>query len=195
MHFFHIRKNDSLSQSLGDIIKSDFKTAINEKAEIFSGFIDKISETCEINCNEIIRNENIIYVIDLNQLGFTQEEPRLYLEIIANKLGFLNEIWEIATKTDYKGRTGAKGMRKFWMPNGAPSDDKPFAMNRPKCKTVCFLKGLNWVYHHRDGLNHTEGDVLKYFNWIDVEATSEIILNVTKHITIDSNSIDPFSSC
>ena len=130
--------------------------------------------------------EDIIYVIDLNQLGFTQKEPKLYLEIIANKPKFLNEIWEIAKRTDYVNKTDAAGMRKFWMPMGAPSDDQPFARNRPSCKTVCFLKGLNWVLHHRDGINHTEGDVLKYFNWTDVNATGEIILNVTKYIAIGS---------
>jgi len=130
--------------------------------------------------------ENIIYVIDLNQLGFIQEEPKLYLEIISNNLGFLNDIWEIAKRTAYVNKTDSAGMRKFWMPMGAPSDDQPFARNRPSCKTVCFLKGLNWVLHHRDGINHTEGDVLKYFNWTDVNATGEIILNITKYITIDS---------
>ena len=36
---------------------------------------------------------------------------------------------------------------------------------------------------HRDGLNHTEGDVLKYFDWDDVSATGEIALNVVKHVT------------
>ena len=130
--------------------------------------------------------EDIAYVIDLNQLGFTQDKPKLYLEIIANKQKFLNEIWEIAERTDYVNKTNAAGMRKFWMPMGAPSDDRPFARNRPSCKTVCFLKGLNWVLHHRDGINHTEGDVLNYFNWTDVNATGEIILNITKYITIDS---------
>jgi len=128
--------------------------------------------------------EDIIYVIDLNQLGFTQEEPKLYLEIISNNLGFLNDIWKIAKRTDYVNKADAAGMRKFWMPMGAPSDDQPFARNRPSCKTVCFLKGLNWVLHHRDGISHTEGDVLKYFNWTDVNATGEIILNITKYITI-----------
>jgi len=137
--------------------------------------------------------EDIAYVIDLNQLGFTQDEPKLYLEIIANKQKFLNEIWEIAERTDYVNKTNSAGMRKFCMPMGAPSDDQPFARNRPSCKTVCFLKGLNWVLHHRDGINHTEGDVLNYFNWTDVNATGEIILNITKYITIDSE--DGFTDC
>jgi len=130
--------------------------------------------------------EDIIYVIDLNQLGFTQEEPKLYLEILSNNLFFLNDIWKIAKRTDYFNRTDSAGMRKFWMPMGAPSDDQPFSRNRKSCKTVCFLKGLNWVLHHRDGLNHKEGDVLKYFNWTDVNATGEIILNITKYVTINS---------
>ena len=130
------------------------------------------------------KDEEIIYVIDLNQLGFTQKQPELHLDILSNNLGFLNEIWEIAKQSSYKKRTGNAGLRKYWMPFGGPSDDQPFACNRPGCKTVCFLKGLNWVLHHRDGLNHTEGDVLKYFNWTDVNVTGEIILNVTKHVTL-----------
>jgi len=32
-----------------------------------------------------------------------------------------------------------------------------------------------------------EGDVLKYFNWTDVSVTGELILNITKHLTLESN--------
>ena len=69
------------------------------------------------------------------------------------------------------------------MPLGAPSDDAPFAI-RPGCKTVCFLKDGGWLYHHRDGQNHQEGDSLKYFDWDDVNATGEIVLNIVKHLTV-----------
>jgi len=131
------------------------------------------------------RDENIIYVIDLNQVGFKQEEPRLTLNIIANKLSFLNEIWEIAKKTDYVNKVGnTADIRPVWAPGGAPSDDSPFVKNRLFCKTVCFLKDTGWKLHHRDGLNHQEGDVLKYFDWDDVNATGEIVLNVTKYLTV-----------
>ena len=141
------------------------------------------------------KDENIIYVIDLNQLGFRQEEPRLALNIIANKLSFLNEIWKIAKKTDYvkKVENTADIMpvtplipQSWGFPTGAPSDDYVFVLKRPLCKTVCFLKSYYWVLHHRDGLNHQEGDVLKYFDWDDVDATGEIILNVTKYLTVEN---------
>jgi hypothetical protein len=129
------------------------------------------------------KRENIIYMIDLNQLGFTQEKPEVHLDIIANKIGFLNKVYKIAEDTGYTEKTGIK-LRKNWLPAGAPSDDKPFAMNRPRIKTVCFLKGLNWILHHRNGLNHTEGDVLKYFNWTDVDATGDIVLSVVKEFVL-----------
>ena len=51
-------------------------------------------------------DEDIPYVIDLNQICFWQDEgPELTLYLICNKLSFLNEIWKIAKKTDYKGIT------------------------------------------------------------------------------------------
>ena len=130
------------------------------------------------------KDENIIYVIDLNQLGFSQEYPELYLELISNNARFLKDIFEIAKKSNYSDRTGYAGVRKFYMPRGAPSDDQPFARYQKYCKTVCFLKGFNWVLHHRDGANHKKGDVLDYFDPNDVNVTGEIILNVIKYIAV-----------
>jgi hypothetical protein len=130
------------------------------------------------------KDENISYVIDLNQLGFSQEYPELYLELISNNARFLKDIFEIAKKSNYSDRTGYAGVRKFYMPRGAPSDDQPFARYQKDCKTVCFLKGFYWVLHHRDGANHTKGDVLDYFDSNDVSVTGEIILNAIKYIAV-----------
>jgi hypothetical protein len=133
------------------------------------------------------KNENIIYVIDLNQLGFKQDNPRLKLEIVTNKKKFTDEIWNIVKRTDYVNRTGnVTDIKPFTQLMGHISDDRVFAIKRPfSCKTVCFLKGGPWVLHHRDGLNHTEGDVMKYFDWNDVSVTSEMIWNVTKYLTVN----------
>jgi hypothetical protein len=135
------------------------------------------------------RYEDIVYVIDLNQLGFYQKEPQLSFHIFTNKLSFLSEIWQIVKNSNYVERTNnTAGISIHLMPNGAPSDDGPFAKNRPDCKTVSFIKDRSWILHHRDGQNHTEGDVLKYFDWEDVTVTSEMILNVTKHLVLDDNN-------
>jgi len=132
------------------------------------------------------KDENVIYVIDLNQLGFRQDHPRLSLDLIVNNRRFMREIWSIAEESDYVERNNNTcDLGKIWMPRGAPSNDQPFARNRRNCKTVCFLKGVDWVLHHRDGINHTEGDVLKYFDGVDVAVTGEIVLNVVKHVTVD----------
>lgn len=132
------------------------------------------------------KNENIIYVIDLNQLGFRQEKPRLTLDIMVNKLSFLREIWKVIERSDYVNRTGGTSdIKPLWMAGGGPSDDAVFAQKRRFCKTICFLKDCTWRLHHRDGLNHTEGDVLKYFDPEDVSVTGEIVLNVVKYLTTD----------
>ena len=135
--------------------------------------------------------ENIAYIIDLNQLGFTQTEPRLRLEIVGNNRRFLNNIWEIVQQTDYEKRTNnTTDLVKVYSIIGHLSDDRIFAVKRPSflpfrgCKTVCFLKNGQWLYHHRDGLNHTTGDVIEYFDWNDVEVTGEIVLNVTKYLVV-----------
>jgi hypothetical protein len=72
-----------------------------------------------------------------------------------------------------------------WWPGGAPSDDACFGTKRKNCSTICFLEDFPWIEHHRDGLNHTEGDVLKYFDWANTCATGEIALNITMHLTVE----------
>jgi len=132
-------------------------------------------------------DEDIIYMIDLNQLGFTQEEPRLTLDVVSDKFLFLNEIWDIVERTNYVNRTGdtADIKKVFWGSGIIPSNPYPFVTRRSSVKTVTFFKDGGWILHHRDGLNHTEGDVLKYFNWTDVSVTGELILNITKYLTIE----------
>lgn len=130
--------------------------------------------------------ENIIYIIDLNQIGFRQDTPKLTLNIIGNKIGFLNEIWQISKQADYANRVNSsKDIRPVYRRDGGPSNSQPFAKSRINCKTVCFLKDSGWKLHHRDGLNHTEGDVLKYFDPEDVNVTGEIVLNVVKYLATD----------
>jgi len=59
--------------------------------------------------------------------------------------------------------------------------------------TILFVKTGQWCFHHRDGMNHQEGDVIKYFDWLDVAITSDIVLNVTKYIVDDPK--DQFTTC
>jgi len=133
------------------------------------------------------RREKIIYVIDLNQVGFKQDGARLRLEVVANNKLFLEKIWKIVERTDYINRTeNTADIVKILSTAGHLSDDRSFALNRHmRCKTVCFLKNGEWYRHHRDGLGHTEGDVLKYFDPLDVAITGEIVWNVTKYFTVD----------
>ena len=135
------------------------------------------------------RKENIINVVDFNQIGMTQVEPRLRLEVVTNTPQFRDEIWEVVKRTDYVGRTGnVTDIIPNYLRIGHVSDDRPFAISRPfRVKTVCLLKGGRWVLHHRDGVGHTEGDVLKYFNWTDVSVTGEIGLNITKYLVLEQN--------
>lgn len=129
-------------------------------------------------------NENISYVIDLNQICFKQpsgNNPDLTLNIISNKIKTRNEVKEIINETDYlKSVENVSDVRYWVMPFlGAPSNTQAFVeQNRKRYETICFLKDTGWVHHHRDGLNHTEGDTMKYFYPDDVNATGTMVLNV-----------------
>jgi hypothetical protein len=141
--------------------------------------------------NAAHKNENIIYIIDMNQVGFNQTDPKLELNLICNNYRFMNEIWKVAKRTKYVKRTDNKRdiTKRMWR-EGAPSDESTIAYNRTNCKTVCFLTDFPWILHHRDGLNHTEGDVIDYFDWNFTSATGEIALNITLYLTNKSNNQD-----
>jgi hypothetical protein len=131
-------------------------------------------------------DEEIIYMIDLNQLGFKQDDPLLVLNIISNKLGFLHTMRTLLEQSNYEHRVNSsKDMEYVWLKNGIPSDPLPFATSHPDCKVICFVKDGGWKLHHRDGVNHREGDVLKYFNPEDVNVTGEMVLNVVKYVATE----------
>jgi hypothetical protein len=146
------------------------------------------------------RRERIKYVVDLNQLGFKQETPRLHLDVFTNSKKFLDEIWPIVERTNYTQRNGnVTGLKPRWGTAGHASDDFSFAFRRPwflpnSCKTVCFLKNGQWLFHHRDGLNHTVGDVLELFNRSDVSLVGEMIINVTKHLVTENCSFEDINA-
>jgi hypothetical protein len=142
------------------------------------------------------RNEDIEYVIDMNQVGFYQPEPKLTLNLIFNRYRFMEEIWDVAQRTNYEQRVNNTAyIAKRWWPEGVLSDQYVFNL---RSKTVCFLKDFPWVLHHRDGLNHTEGDVMKYFDWCDTATTGEIALNVTIYLAVESEeqiTTDNLNNC
>jgi len=140
------------------------------------------------------QDEKIQTVIDLNQLGFTQEKPKCTLHILTNKIYHkMYTLQEISSITDYKTRTGdTTDFHIGYYPFGSVSNDLVFALKRgiippfnKNTNTVMFLKDFGWILHHRDGVNHTEGDSMKYYNWTDTNVTAELVWNVTKFYAID----------
>ena len=137
------------------------------------------------------RNENITAVIDFNQLGFNRTtQPKQSLYLFTNNQTLNTTLSAIVADTNYEARMNYNTyLNNTYFPKGAPSDDRPFAIatldgNR-STKTVSFLKDALWPLHHRDGMDHTEGDVLKYYNETDVNLTAEMAWNVTKYFTVD----------
>ena len=137
--------------------------------------------------------DDVTIVIDLNQLGFSQIQPRLTLNVISNSDELNDTVSYITGLTDYIKETSDTAdfrciITSKWAP---PSDYTPFyKIDKEGLKeynTVCFVKDrgdnltARWILHHRDGLNHTEGDVMKYFYTDDVNATGEMILNLVKY--------------
>jgi hypothetical protein len=142
-------------------------------------------------------DEDIVAVIDLNQMGFTQEDPshNLDMHVVTNKLWFMPFLIDITDKIRYEDRLGdGTGLKVVYKAYGSQANDKPFAKRSfpfGKNKTVNFLKDTNWTRHHRDGREngtgdrHTEGDVMKYYYPDDVNLTAEMAWNVTKYFAIN----------
>ncbi|MCI0501360.1 MAG: M20/M25/M40 family metallo-hydrolase, partial [Epsilonproteobacteria bacterium] len=137
------------------------------------------------------KNENVKYFIDINQIGFYQVEPRLKLNIVVNNRFLREKIFEITNKSNYIIRIdNVTDFDVTYSSIGHCSNDRVYALKRPSflpfwgCKTIGFLKEGAWLHHHRDGVNHTKGDVMAHYDKKDVEVTSEMILNVTKYLSI-----------
>jgi len=137
----------------------------------------------------IHEDENIITFIDLNQLGFTQITPRTTLNVGTNRISLKPVLEQIEKNTDYITRTNdISNFSVIWDFFGILSDDLVFATKRPlQTRTITFLKDTSWMLHHRDGVNHAEGDTMKYYNETDVIATSALIYNTSKYFCIRPN--------
>ncbi len=142
------------------------------------------------------RKENISFVIDLNQLGFTPLIPEnLKFQIWTNNKTLNATLGEFAEETNYTKRTGI-GFQMRYNFDAGPSNVHAFCYNVTQgkriCNTLLILKtgyevpGPQWLNHHRDGLKHTEGDAIKYFNWTDTSISGEMIWNVTEYFTVDN---------
>ncbi len=151
--------------------------------------------------------ENIWLVVDINQVGFYQPDPRLTLHILTNKLEEIGNLSAIIARSNYEYRTpDGSTIDVNWTPVGSCSNDLAFASALPRrsnCRTVMFVKDFGWTLHHRDGREngtgepHTAGDVMKYYNEIEVALTADMVLNVTygfmfKEITWDWSGFIPF---
>jgi len=136
------------------------------------------------------QDEKITHIIDLNQVCSSQKNPPLTLNVVFNKLSFMWDIWPIIEKSNYTQRVNNTDIAKRWWPSGNPSDDRVFNMNRwLQVKTVSFLEDFPWIAHHRDGLNHTAGDVFDHVDWNEVKVVGEIVINILQHLTVEPESI------
>lgn len=162
-------------------------------------FIAFSGEECDLRgakyYEAVHKDEDVICIIDLNQVGFTQEFPPLTFDIVSNKIQFLNDLYSIAIESNYYERTGNETkVSKVYM-NSIPSNPVPFSVNRPRCKCVSFFKDGGWILHHRNGHNYTKGDVMKYYNFTDVQVTSELVLNITKFVALDESFFEQNNEC
>jgi len=129
--------------------------------------------------------------IDLNQLGFNQTYPKTTLNIGTNRIELIPILQQIAAGEDYKTRTkNTIKLDVIYRVFGLMSDDFVYSIPlNNKSDTITFLKDTTWYRHHRDGVNHTEGDSMKYYNDTDVAATADLILNFTKYFCLNPNCI------
>jgi hypothetical protein len=133
-------------------------------------------------------DDNISLWIGTDQLGFEGENVHLH-NLYKNEthLYICENISEI---TRYENRSGYDMEHelsvKTWSnylrfkPMGSGAEDIVFH-ERPNCSTILIHKGGDWPYHHRRGLNLTEGDVLQNIDKNEVNVTYELTWNISKY--------------
>lgn len=139
--------------------------------------------------------DHIPLMIDLNQFGYNQSDPRQALWITSNSDTLNETLRIIAHDTDFVNRTGNATDLRTLNVNDTPlyfSDHYPFYQNGTHdiislVKENTSLPLDSWKLHHRDGLNHQEGDSMKYYTPKDVDATASLILNITRYYTMNPN--------
>ncbi len=147
---------------------------------------------------EFNHSNNITAVIDLNQFGFNQSDVNTTFNIVTNDLDSVTKLDYISSLTNYVDRApedaNVSELKTYSIPMGSLSDDWIFAFARiarplqnRDLKTVLFLRDSNWYRHHRDGMDHTEGDSMDYFLDDDVNLVAELIYNITKFYTVNPN--------
>jgi len=142
------------------------------------------------------KDEEIVAVIDLNQLGFEERyDIPLNFTMYVNNEEVNDSIGPVVQRSNYENRTfHHANFTTLVSENGGPSNDAAFAIKRNESgiQTVCFLKDTGWTLHHRDGKNeltnepHSDGDMMSYYNKTYVKVVSEMILNVTKYFAGES---------
>jgi len=139
--------------------------------------------------NDTHQNEHIETIIDLNQFGFSQTGPRPQTFFVnTNKVLLKSKLECIIKDTHYCERTGTPYLHFGLERNGGPSDCYPFLYKSNHSRdTILFAKDVNWTMHHRDGEGHTKGDTMDYYDSVDVEATADMIWNVTKYFVVNPN--------
>lgn len=150
------------------------------------------------------KDENIITIIDLNQLGFSTtllgydpSEPyfNIRFELWTNRQLIQPILAHIGKISDYTKKTGGyiPLYGRYDWDGGRPGNQNVFAMSpkfalNPEFKTIYILKMGAWKYHHRDGMNHSEGDSFKYYDSNDVNASAELAWNITKFFTVNPDA-------
>jgi len=142
------------------------------------------------------RDENIKYMICLDQMAFDQSEPIPASQEIFCHEDLLGVVSEIVHQNGYVDRTG------YIAPiisGDAPSDDIPFfkrgrvddndpdnpLTDSPPCETVCISKDYNWTNYHRSSPGHQSGDVIGGIDRNDLNVSAELAWDFTKYFLFD----------
>ena len=179
----------ALARKYQDLNRSGIRPKNTLKFVLFGGEESGMAGAYSYAIDHPQNSEHIETFIDLNQLGFTQPYPRLTMDVGTNRLLKKSLFKQMGEDTNYVERTkNTTNFSVYWTPSGMISDDSAFT-NRwwSGLTTITFPKDTAWFRHHRDGMNHTEGDSMKYYNSTDVAACASLIYNCTKYYCINPN--------
>ena len=131
---------------------------------------------------------NIDTVAYKNSSEYAKEELCLNMWHFPYNDGLNNTFQEIIEQSNYETRSGGYGIGiKGRDHSGVGRCDGGAFIGHVRRAVIAFDKGdptFAWHFYQRDGAGHTKGDTLDKLDYLDLVVTAEVILNLTKKLSL-----------
>ena len=184
-----------LAKYFGDNVNNGIYPYYTTKFVFFGGEDSVWRGSCYyVQKHKPFLEEEVLYYINIdtvaykNSSEYAKEELHLNMWHFPYNEGLNSTFLEIAEDSNYKSRSGGYGIEtKGRDYSGVGRCDGAAFIGHVRRAVIAFDKGdptFAWHFYQRDGGRHTKGDTLDKLDYLDLEVTAEVILNMTKKLSL-----------